>query len=453
MVDKNEKKREFFEAKKIIEENIENHDDADANETQRFEAKCPNVIFLLCVIEQVISDYKEFQLLKKEGASPLKPPNQETFVNFSQKLAEPPFLERKLLSSSYLVDEEQCPLISELYDLSMQTSSFFQSGVDGYVKYSVCRLKHYLNETHWDETCDKMKGFDSRRRLHSHAHAANSTIKWWESFRNRDFERVSEYVAAGFIELAETQRMQITWRKRTTDVNLWQCDLDKVLCKKDYGLGLRNAAEISLLGLGGALVVGQFLKLQFLNILTMTLFLPLYGFVFVAMSHEISPACFPHIIPVCLVDDAIDNAESMLTAKRIAWDKNLVQKDEAGKIEGILDCKRLGFSEPFVAFEYYLQQLSSKENVFKRWYYNTFAEARRARDVLSQNDEEHVSLIRSCARLNALSAVSLVLLFVFAGVVAVNFIPSISLFIVNLVKLYSYCLRSLTAIGTFSRFL
>ena len=93
MVDKNEKKREFFEAKKIIEENIENHDDADANETQRFEAKCPNVIFLLCVIEQVISDYKEFQLLKKEGASPLKPPNQETFVNFSQKLvegAEPP---------------------------------------------------------------------------------------------------------------------------------------------------------------------------------------------------------------------------------------------------------------------------------------------------------------------------------------------------------------------------
>jgi hypothetical protein len=234
-------------------------------------------------------------------------------------------------------------------------------------------------------------------------------------------------------------------------VNLWECDLDKVSCKRDYGLGLRNAAEISVLGLGGALAVGQFLKIQFLNILTMTLFFPLYGFVFVAMSHEISPACFPYVVPVCLVDDAIDNAEIVLVAKRIAWDKNLVQRDETGKIEGVLDCKRFGFSEPFVTFEYYLQKVSAKDNIFKRWYYNAFSNARRARDVLAQNNASHEALIRSCARLTALSAISIVLFFVFAGAIIINFIPSVTLFVVNLIKLYGYCIKSLGAISSFDR--
>lgn len=378
----------------------------------------------------------------------------EDFAKFSDAVALATTTDtrrRKILSDTFLTDDEQCPLISELYDLSLKTTSFIQDGMDGYLKYSVCRLKHYLNETHWDETCDKMKGFDGRRQLRAHPAAANATIDWWKDLRRLDFERISDYIAKRFIDFSETQRIKLSWRGRSTEVDLWKCDLDKVLCKRDYGLGLRNAGEISVLGLTGALVIGQFLRMQFLNILTITLFVPIYGFVFVAMSHEISPACFPYVIPVCLVDDTIDGAETVLAAKQIAWDKNLVQRDEEGEIAGILDCKRFGFSQPFVTFEYYVQRISSKDNLFKRWYYNTFRDARKARDVLAQNDAAHEVLVRSCARLNTLSALSLLLFFVFAGAIIINFVPSVTFFMVTLIKLYSYVISSLGAIGTFDR--
>ena len=44
-----------------------------------------------------------------------------------------------------------------------------------------------------------------------------------------------------------------------------------------HGLGLANTAEITLLGAGSALLAGQVLKVQFLNIMTIKLLLPFYG--------------------------------------------------------------------------------------------------------------------------------------------------------------------------------
>jgi hypothetical protein len=245
---------------------------------------------------------------------------------------------RRLLddSASFLTDEEQCPLVSELYNVAMKTSSFVGDAVDGYVSYSVCRLKHYLNETHWKTARDKQKGFDGRRRLRAHDESEQE-IDWLNVVKNLRFKTASDFFAKSFITLAQTRRLRVTWRQRTTDVHLWQCDIDKVLCQSNFGLGIRNTAEMNLLGTAAALFIGQFLKLQFLNILTLAAFLPFYGFVFVALSHDVSPACFPYVVPVCFVDDAIDQAEYFLAPKHIAWDRNIVQRRKStGEIAGVI---------------------------------------------------------------------------------------------------------------------
>jgi hypothetical protein len=71
--------------------------------------------------------------------------------------------------------------------------------------------------------------------------------------------------------------------------------------------------------------------------LTLAAFLPFYGFVFVALSHDVSPACFPYVVPVCFVDDAIDQAQYFLAPKHIAWDRNIVQRRKStGEIAGVI---------------------------------------------------------------------------------------------------------------------
>jgi hypothetical protein len=65
MVDKDGYEGKTLETETIIEENITKKYDTDADKTQHFQNQCPNLIFLLRVMQEVVADYESAELLEE----------------------------------------------------------------------------------------------------------------------------------------------------------------------------------------------------------------------------------------------------------------------------------------------------------------------------------------------------------------------------------------------------
>jgi hypothetical protein len=165
--------------------------------------------------------------------------------------------------------------------------------------------------------------------LQTHSDAPRSE-SWWETWT---------YVPNDFAERLKatilSKRLKIAWRDKVTSINLVQCDLDNVLCKSG-GLGVMNAGEV--MGLAAVILLGacQLMSIQFVGMLGFTLFLPFSLVTFFALSHGVSPWCFP----MCIYDDFVDISETTFT-KHIVWPEGLVQRDELERLDGVLNCKDL----------------------------------------------------------------------------------------------------------------
>jgi hypothetical protein len=109
---------------------------------------------------------------------------------------------------------------------------------------------------------------------------------------------------------------RVTWRQKNVDVNLVQCELNNILCKS-HGLGVSNAVEIMTLAAFAYLLAFQLMGAASLGLVSLAMTLPVSIFVFFALSHGVSPWCFPASIPVCLFDDVTDISEDTF-AKHIA---------------------------------------------------------------------------------------------------------------------------------------
>ena len=62
MVDEDGYEGKTSKTETIIEENITKKNDTDADKTQHFQNQCPNLIFLLRVMQEVVADYKSAEL-------------------------------------------------------------------------------------------------------------------------------------------------------------------------------------------------------------------------------------------------------------------------------------------------------------------------------------------------------------------------------------------------------
>jgi len=236
------------------------------------------------------------------------------------------------------------------------------------------------------------------------------------------------------------KRLKVEWRDKVTSINLAQCDLDNVLCKSG-GLGVTNAGEV--MGLAVVIFLGacQLMSIQFLGMLGFTLFLPFSLITFFALSHGVSPWCFPAIFPMCIYDDFVDISETTFT-KHIVWPEGLVQRDELGRLDGfVLDCKELGFTDFWVPLEFYIQKYFNGNNFLKRRYYEMFKEARDARDKVDQMDKDDVGT-QSCATINRPGALALVLLSVFVILLLVNLLPTLLSVVLWTIRTYITLLRT-----------
>jgi hypothetical protein len=182
------------------------------------------------------------------------------------------------------------------------------------------------------------------------------------------------------------------------------------------------------MGLAAVISLGacQLMSIQFVGMLGFTLFLPFSLVTFFALSHGVSPWCFPSIFPMCIYDDFVDISETTFT-KHIMWPEGLVQRDELERLDGVLNCKDLGFTDFFVPLEFYLQTTFTERalnNMFIKTYYELFSVARKAREAVKLMDKEDVAH-KSCASINRAGGLALVLTAACVVVILANLLPTV----------------------------
>jgi hypothetical protein len=208
-------------------------------------------------------------------------------------------------------------------------------------------------------------------------------------------------------------------------MNLVQCEIENILCKS-HGLGVYNAVEIMTLAAFAYLLAFQLMGAASLGLVSLAMTLPVSILVFFALSHGVSPWCFPASIPVCLFDDVIDISEDTF-AKHIAWPQGLSQRDSLERLDGVLNCKDLGFTDFFVSLEFYLQTTFNERalnNMFIKTYYELFSVARKAREAVKLMDKEDVAH-KSCASINRAGGLALVLTAACVVVILAHLLPTV----------------------------
>jgi hypothetical protein len=256
-------------------------------------------------------------------------------------------------------------------------------------------------------------------------------------------EVITQKIADWIIRVMSVKRVRVAWRQKSVDVNLVQCELNNVLCKT-HGLGVSNAVEIMTLTAVGFLLVCQLMGVVSLGVFTLVT-TPVSIFAFLALSHGVSPLCFPASIPVCFFDDIIDISENTF-AKHIARPKGLSERDTLERLDGVINCKDLGFTDFFVSLEFYLQTTFNEKtlnnNFINITYYDMFSMAQSARETVKKMDKDDVAN-KSCATINRLSAFALVFTVVCVLSVLANLLPTLLSAIFSTPRIYVIFLHTI----------